>query len=101
MSTPALQSALQRIHDFGYQPMYNGRPSCPFCFNFIDEEGQHRHRTNCVLVAALISTQTKDVICSDCERWKILYNVEIANGHIGAARVFDHRIAAHERWNHK
>lgn len=47
-----LWRALRNIRDFGYQPMYNGRPSCPFCNNFVDEE--ETHRKGCVLVAALL-----------------------------------------------
>ena len=35
-------AALRALLDGGYQPMYNGRPSCPFCGNFIDAEQTHR-----------------------------------------------------------
>lgn len=50
MSEP-LQRALAHIRDSGYQPMYNGRPSCPFCHNFVDDE--ETHRPDCVLQVAL------------------------------------------------
>lgn len=30
-----------------YQPMYNGRPSCPFCGNYIDDE--ETHTDNCIV----------------------------------------------------
>jgi len=51
----ALAAALARIRDHGYQPMYNGRPSCPFCSNFVDDE--ETHRADCPLLAALRSDQ--------------------------------------------
>ena len=50
-TTPDLRSRLQAIFDHGYQPMYNGRPSCPFCHNFVDEEETHTH--GCALRAVL------------------------------------------------
>lgn len=31
-----------------YQPMYNGRPSCPFCGNFVDDE--ETHQDACIVV---------------------------------------------------
>jgi hypothetical protein len=46
-----LRTALRHIHDSGYQPMYNGRPSCPFCHNFVDAE--ETHTPDCPLVVAL------------------------------------------------
>lgn len=30
-----------------HQPMYNGRPSCPFCGNFVDSE--EAHTTHCLV----------------------------------------------------
>jgi hypothetical protein len=48
-----LRRALERLRDHGYQPMYNGRPSCPFCSSFVDAE--ETHAEGCVLVAALDS----------------------------------------------
>lgn len=42
-----LITALERLRRHGYQPMYNGRPSCPFCGHFIDSED--RHAFGCVL----------------------------------------------------
>jgi hypothetical protein len=50
-AAPALREALERLRDHGYQPMYNGRPSCPFCGTFVDDE--ESHRPSCLLVAAL------------------------------------------------
>lgn len=50
----ALRAGLEGLRDHGYQPMYNGRPSCPFCLNFVDDE--ETHRPGCVLVAALKGT---------------------------------------------
>lgn len=44
---------LQNLADNGYQPMYNGRPSCPFCLNFVDEE--ETHETNCPLITFLVN----------------------------------------------
>lgn len=44
-----LQDALLRLREHGYMPMYNGRPSCPFCHNFVDEE--ETHNPGCVLLA--------------------------------------------------
>jgi hypothetical protein len=43
---PAWKEHLRRLEDIiveaeHHQPMYNGRPSCPFCENFTDEEGGH------------------------------------------------------------
>ncbi len=43
--------ALEGLRDEGYQPSYNGRPSCPFCYNFVDDE--ETHAPGCVLVYAL------------------------------------------------
>jgi hypothetical protein len=43
----ALTAALERLYREGYQPMYNGRPSCPFCGNFVDDE--ETHTAGCVL----------------------------------------------------
>lgn len=37
----ALLMELESLRDSGYQPGYNGRPSCPFCANFIDSEETH------------------------------------------------------------
>jgi len=34
-------SSLDILYRHGYQPMYNGRPSCPFCSNFVDDEETH------------------------------------------------------------
>jgi hypothetical protein len=42
---------LSALRDYGYQPMYNGRPSCPFCDNFVDDE--ETHTTTCPLIAIL------------------------------------------------
>jgi len=42
---------LEGLRDHGYQPMYNGRPSCPFCLNFVDDE--ETHTEGCELVAIL------------------------------------------------
>jgi hypothetical protein len=53
-STDALRAALEGLRDHGYQPMYNGRPSCPFCANFVDDE--ETHRPGCILVAALAAS---------------------------------------------
>ncbi len=44
----ALGRQLRTIRDYGHQPMYNGRPSCPFCDNFVDEE--ETHRPGCILI---------------------------------------------------
>ena len=46
-----LREALETLYRFGYQPMYNGRPSCPFCNHFIDDEDTHS--AGCALRAAL------------------------------------------------
>ena len=43
-----LRDWLEALRDYGYQPMYNGRPSCPRCLNFIDEE--ETHRPGCLLL---------------------------------------------------
>lgn len=43
-----------------YQPTYNGRPSCPFCGNFVDDE--ETHLPNCIVVEcrqALSNTKDK------------------------------------------
>lgn len=49
MSEPtALFEMLRNIRDQGYQPGYNGRPSCPFCENFVDDE--ETHEPECVLL---------------------------------------------------
>lgn len=50
-SAERLTARLRHIRDSGYQPMYNGRPSCPFCGNFVDNE--ETHSPDCVLVATL------------------------------------------------
>jgi hypothetical protein len=42
---------LTHLRDHGYQPSYNGRPSCPFCANFIDDE--ETHAAGCPLVRAV------------------------------------------------
>lgn len=42
-----MNSSLRVLYNYGYQPMYNGRPSCPFCNNFVDEE--ETHSKNCLL----------------------------------------------------
>lgn len=47
----ALREALEHLRDHGYQPMYNGRPSCPFCHQFVDDE--ETHLPSCILLAAL------------------------------------------------
>ncbi|HTR71894.1 MAG TPA: hypothetical protein VMH41_16920 [Mycobacteriales bacterium] len=46
-----LLMALESLRDGGYQPRYNGRPSCPVCGNFVDDE--ETHTPGCVLVAAV------------------------------------------------
>jgi hypothetical protein len=51
----ALTRALESIRDNGFQPMFNGRPSCPFCDRFVDEE--ETHSPHCVLVVALASRE--------------------------------------------
>ena len=43
-----LRNHLLALRAHGYQPVYNGRPSCPFCDNFIDEE--ETHDPSCVLL---------------------------------------------------
>jgi hypothetical protein len=48
-----VQRLVERLHtlrDHGYQPMYNGRPSCPFCSNFIDDE--ETHSSDCILLGS-------------------------------------------------
>jgi hypothetical protein len=50
-TTPTWRERLQVLADHGYQPMYNGRPSCPFCANFVDDE--QTHRPTCSLIRAL------------------------------------------------
>ncbi len=45
------------LKENGYQPTYNGRPSCPFCENFIDEE--ETHDKNCPLIKFLKSKEAK------------------------------------------
>lgn len=47
----ALLPELRLLRDEGHQPMHNGRPSCPFCDMFIDDE--ETHAPDCPLVAAL------------------------------------------------
>jgi hypothetical protein len=44
-------SRLKTMASFGYQPMYNGRPSCPFCAHFTDDEDTHAD--SCDLMAFL------------------------------------------------
>jgi hypothetical protein len=46
-----LVSTLEYLRDVGFQPMYNGRPSCPFCQHFVDDEEEHHE--SCVLVTSL------------------------------------------------
>lgn len=48
LDVPRLLRALAGIKRSGYQPMYNGRPSCPFCQHFVDEE--QTHHPACVLL---------------------------------------------------
>lgn len=43
-----LSHALSRLRDRGYQPSYNGRPSCPFCSAFVD--GEQTHSEECILL---------------------------------------------------
>lgn len=40
-----LETAILRASS--YQPTYNGRPSCPFCGNFVDDE--ETHKPNCIV----------------------------------------------------
>jgi len=53
-----IRPTLKHLFEKGYQPMYNGRPSCPFCFNFIDEE--QGHTSDCSLRAYLRAEVTED-----------------------------------------
>jgi hypothetical protein len=46
--TERLINNLRHLRDDGYQPSYNGRPSCPFCGNFVDDE--ETHDPKCVLL---------------------------------------------------
>ena len=46
----AALDALERLR-YGYQPMYNGRPSCPLCNNFVDDE--ETHKPDCLTVTVL------------------------------------------------
>ena len=46
-----VERLMTNLRDYGHQPMYNGRPSCPFCGNFVDDE--QTHEPACELVAAL------------------------------------------------
>lgn len=55
MSEERLRRHLEDLFARGYQPQYNGRPSCPFCGNFVDDE--ETHTPVCVLRAALASPQ--------------------------------------------
>jgi hypothetical protein len=43
-----LRDALIGLRDHGYQPRHNGRPSCPFCSRFVDDE--ETHAPGCVLL---------------------------------------------------
>ena len=40
-----------------HQPMYNGRPSCPFCDNFVDDEETHHPR--CIVVSVRAALEGK------------------------------------------
>lgn len=42
---------LQYLVEHGYQPSYNGRPSCPICGAFVDDE--ETHTKGCALLAAI------------------------------------------------
>lgn len=53
-----LRGALEWLRDHGYQPGYNGRPSCPFCENFVDDE--EGHDADCALVYALAALPEHD-----------------------------------------
>ena len=44
-----LRQWLDGLRVQGYQPMYNGRPSCPGCSNFVDEE--ETHKPGCITLA--------------------------------------------------
>jgi hypothetical protein len=55
----ALIPTLHDIYDNGYQPGYNGRPSCPFCGNFIDDE--ETHSDTCELRRALLDRGTTEI----------------------------------------
>ncbi|MEO6666172.1 MAG: hypothetical protein ABIO65_05285 [Nitrospiria bacterium] len=57
MISAEMVAALERLAHSGYQPMHNGRPSCPFCGNFIDAEEDHT--ASCLLVIYL--TDADDV----------------------------------------
>jgi hypothetical protein len=59
--TERLRMALRAMRDYGYQPMYNGRPSCPFCGNFVDDE--EGHNRGCVLLTDL--EPSEDCSCGD------------------------------------
>lgn len=50
---------LEHLRDNGYQPMYNGRPSCPFCANFLDDE--ETHTESCPLVGFLAASERPPV----------------------------------------
>ena len=56
LATPAVPSqfrlGLENVLLNGYQPRYNGRPSCPFCANFVDAE--ETHAADCLLVQYLM-----------------------------------------------
>ena len=39
-------------HASRYQPMYNGRPSCPFCRNFVDDE--ETHTADCIVWSCIL-----------------------------------------------
>jgi hypothetical protein len=56
-----LREELEDLLRNGYQPMYNGRPSCPFCNHFVDSE--ETHADDCALVAAL----SPSITISDAE----------------------------------
>lgn len=45
-----LRMDLEHLLRNGYKPMYNGRPSCPFCENFVDAD--ETHDDGCPLVVA-------------------------------------------------
>ena len=57
-----VKELMERIVGAGrHQPMYNGRPSCPFCGNFVDDE--ETHVDGCVVLecrTALASFKEED-----------------------------------------
>jgi hypothetical protein len=58
-----LQALVSRIeeleeaiyHASRYQPMYNGRPSCPFCGNFVDDE--ETHTEDCIVWSCIVEKE--------------------------------------------